>query len=83
MKKRIILSLIITGGFCLGVFLTQSSGQVPVEREFTDFFDSQKRNEPISNSIEKESPGTLNFYIKSESQADTVDFEESKIRIFF
>ena len=52
MKKRIILSLIITGGFCLGAFLTQSSGQVPNEKEFPDFFDSQKGNESISNSTE-------------------------------
>ena len=54
MKKQIILSLILTGGFCLGGFLTSSSGQVPTGKEFTNFFDSQKRNKSSSNSTEKE-----------------------------
>jgi len=75
-KKRIILSLIITGGFCLGVFLTQSSGQVPVERGFTDFVGSQKGNESISNLKEKESPRIMDFFLKPESQPSTVDIKK-------
>ena len=79
MNKRIILSLILTGVLCLGAFLTQSSGQVPAEREFTDFFDSQNGNESISNSTEKESPGILDFFLKPESKPETTDIEESEI----
>ena len=79
MKKRIILSLIIAGGFCLGAFLTQSSGQVPTEKEFADFFDSQKGNGSISNLMEKESPRIMDFFLNSESQTGTVHINESEI----
>ena len=81
MKKRIILSLIIAGGFCLGTFLARSSGQVPTEREFTDFFDSQKGNESISNLMEKESPRIMDSFLKPEPQPDTVDIKNKESEI--
>lgn len=73
---RIILSMILTGGLCLGTFLTYSSGQEPKEKKFTDFFDDKKDEETIKNPTERESPGILDFFLKTKPKSEAVGIEE-------
>ncbi|MEK9628514.1 MAG: hypothetical protein VW455_05795 [Nitrospinota bacterium] len=73
MKKlpRIILSLILTGGFCLGIFLTHSAGQMVDENNLNDFFDDKKSEEQVNH--ENEETGILDFFMESKPEAESIE----------
>ena len=76
---QIILSLILTGGFCLGTFPSYSVGQVTNEKNFNDFFDDNNGDERIKTPTEKESSKTLDSFLKPESNLEDVKIEEVEI----
>ena len=77
--SQIILSLILTGGFCLGTFPSYSVGQVTNEKNFNDFFDDNNGDERIKTPTEKESSKTLDSFLKPESNLEDVKIEEVEI----
>ena len=77
--SQIILSLILTGGFCLGTFPTYSVSQVTNERKFNDFFDDKNGDESIRTSTEKKSSEALDFPLKPESNSEVLKIEEVEI----
>ena len=77
--SQIILSLILTGGFCLCTFPTYSVSQVTNERKFNDFFDDKNGDESIRTSTEKKSSEALDFPLKPESNSEFLKIEEVEI----
>ena len=77
--SQIILSLILTGGFCLGTFPSYSVGQVTNEKNFNDFFDDNNGDESIRTRTEKESSEKLDFFLKPESNSEALKIEEVEI----
>ena len=77
--SQIILSLILTGGFCLGTFPSYSVGQVTNEKKFNDFFDDNNGDESIRTRTEKESSKKLDFFLKPESNSEALKIEEVEI----
>ena len=77
--SQIILSLILTGGFCLGIFPTYSVSQVTNEKKFNDFFEDKNSDESIKTPTEKESSKTLDSFLKPESNSEDVKIEEVEI----
>ncbi len=77
--SQIILSMILTGGFCLGTFSTYSVSQVTNEKKFNDFFDENNGDESIKTPIEKESSEKLDFFLKPEPNSESLQIEEVEI----
>ena len=77
--SQIILLLILTGGFCLGIFPTYSVSQVTNEKKFNDFFDDNNGDETIRTRTEKESSEKLDFFLKPESNSEALKIEEVEI----
>ena len=77
--SQIILSLILTGGFCLGTFPTYSVSQVTNERKFNDFFDDKNGDESIRTPTEKESSEALDYPLKPEFNSEVLKIEEVEI----
>ena len=72
---RIFLSLVLIVGFCLGSFLTYSSGQDT--NDFSDFFEGKQNDESIAAPPEKDSSGIMDFFLKPESKPK--DIQETEI----
>jgi len=77
--SQIILSLILTGGFCLCTFPTYSVSQVTNERKFNDFFDDKNGDESIRTPTEKESSEALDYPLKPEFNSEVLKIEEVEI----
>ena len=77
--SQIILSLILTGGFCLCTFPTYSVSQVTNERKFNDFFEDKNGDESIRTPTEKESSEALDYPLKSEFNSEVLKIEEVEI----